>query len=184
MERSELALRRVRVAYERAHLLSGLRGIAIAAALLVGAVALHRTTDATWFVASALAATLATLGWRGGAWRRGALAGVLAGTPVFIAPALHFLFAQGHCPECAVTPTLACVIICVATSSAAGMAVGHVATRDESPRRFGLAAITTALLGGLLGCGTFGYVGALGVTVGLIAGGVAGWLVAGRTVRA
>ena len=45
------------------------------------AIALHRTTHATWLVAAALAATLATLGWRGGAWRRGALAGVLAGLP-------------------------------------------------------------------------------------------------------
>jgi hypothetical protein len=36
----------------------------------------------------------------------------------------------------------------------------------------------------LLGCGTTGLGGATGVVVGLVAGGVAGWLVAGRTAQA
>jgi hypothetical protein len=184
MERSEAALRRVRAAYERAHVVAGVRGIAIAIVLVVAAVALHRTTAATWFVTAVLAATLATLGWRGGAWRRGAVAGVLAGLPVFIAPALPFFVVHGHCPQCATTPSLTCMLLCIGTSSAAGILVGHVATRDESPRRYACAAIATALTTGLLGCGTFGFVGAVGVVVGLVAGGVTGWLVAARTARA
>jgi hypothetical protein len=185
MERSDVALRRARSAYERAHILAGLRGIAITTALVVAAIGLHRTTAATWLVTAALAATLATLGWRGGAWRRGAAAGALAGLPVFVAPALHFVITHGgHCPQCAVAPSLMCMALCVGTSLAAGMLVGHVATRDTRPRIFALGAIASALLTGLLGCGTFGFVGALGVGAGLVAGGVTGWVVAIRTARA
>ncbi len=184
MGRSELAARRARRAYARAHVASGVRGIALAGVLVASAVALHRTTHATWLVASALAATLATLGWRGGAWRRGALAGIAAGIPVFVAPALYFLTTRGHCPQCVMAPSLTCMLTCIATSSVAGIAVGYVATSDESPRRFGGGAIATALLTGLLGCGTVGFVGAIGVLFGLAAGGVTGWAVAGRTARA
>jgi hypothetical protein len=185
MARSELALRQVRRAYERAHVISAARGVALALAFTAAAIALHRTTDATWLVAAALTATLATFGWRGGAWRRGSLAGLLAGVPVFVAPALFYLVAHGtHCPSCAMGPSLACMIVCVGTSSAAGIAVGYAATRDASPHRFAGGALASALLAGLLGCGTFGAAGGIGVVMGLVAGGVTGWLVAGRTAPA
>ena len=59
----------------------------------------------------------------------------------------------------------------------------HTGAR-ASPRRYALAAIATAALGGLLGCGTTGLGGATGVVLGLVAGGVAGWIVAGRTAHA
>jgi hypothetical protein len=163
---------------------SAARGVALAIAFTVAAIALHRATDATWLVAAGLAATLATFGWRGGAWRRGALAGTFAGLPVFIAPALYFMFTNGHCADCAMKPSLTCTLICLGTSSLAGVAVGYVATRDPSPHRFAGGAIATALFTGLLGCGTVGVSGALGVVIGLIAGGVTGWMVAGRTVSA
>lgn len=186
MARSEdVALRRVRRAYERAHVVSALRGLALAAGLIALAIALHRTTHATWLVAAALAATLATLGWRGGAWRRGSLAGIVAGLPVFVAPALYFMFTHaGHCPDCMMKPTLSCLAICFGTSSLVGVGVGMLAVRDLSPQRFGAGAITTALLTGLLGCGTTGYGGAFGVVVGLVAGGVTGWVVGRRAVTA
>jgi hypothetical protein len=166
-------------------MISAARGIVLALAFTVAAIALHRTTDATWLVAAGLAATLATLGWRGGAWRRGSLAGLLAGVPVFVAPAIYYLVAHGtHCPSCAMGPSLACMLVCVGTSSVAGIAVGYAATRDVSPPRFAGGALASALLAGLLGCGTFGVAGALGVVMGLVAGGVTGWLVAGRTAAA
>ncbi len=94
MARSELARRRATRAYERSFVIAALRGVGLAIVLTVAAIALHRTTDATWLVAGALAATLATGGWRGGAWARGAYTGVLAGIPVFIAPALYALFTR------------------------------------------------------------------------------------------
>lgn len=184
MARSDLALSRARLAYERAHVLSAIRGIALAGLLVVAAIGLHRTTDLTWLVAAGLGATLATLGWRGGAWRRGSLAGVLAGVPVFVAPAIYFLFTQGHCPQCAMTPTLPCMLVCFGTSSAVGILVGHVATGDASPRRFAAGAILGALLTGLLGCATTGIGGAAGIVVGLVAGGVTGWVVANRHAHA
>jgi hypothetical protein len=184
MARYDVALQRARRAYERAHVLSAARGIALALALTAGAFGLHRTTEMTWLVAALLAATLGALAWRGGAWKRGAIAGVLAGVPVFVAPAIYFLFTRGHCPDCHVTPSLVCMSLCIGTSLTAGVLVGRIATRDESPRRFGLGAMATALATGLLGCGTVGFMGALGVAAGLIAGGVTGWVVAGQTARA
>lgn len=184
MARPDLALARARRAYERSYIVSALRALGLAAALVVAAVALHRTTDMTWLVASLLGATLTTLAWRGGAWSRGAFAGVLAGIPVFIAPALYFLTTAGHCPDCNMSPSLPCLLICVGTSAAAGVLVGRAAPHDSSPRRYGLGAVATAMLTGLLGCGTVGFAGAVGVAVGVVAGGVTGWVASTRTLRA
>jgi hypothetical protein len=132
-----------------------------------------------------LATTLAALGWRGGALRRGALAGVLAGLPPMIAPTLVFALSHGgHCPECELGPTLPCLITCFGTSALVGVLVGHAATRDRSPRRFALAAIGSAALTGALACGTTGLGGAIGVVIGLVAGGVTGWAMGGRTAAA
>jgi hypothetical protein len=165
--------------------MSAARGVALALVFTVAAVALHRTTQATWLVAAGLAATLATFGWRGGGWRRGGLAGILAGAPVFIAPAFYFMIAHGsRCPDCAMTPSLTCILVCLGTSSLVGTAVGYAATRDASPHRFAAGALSTALLTGLLGCGTVGVGGAVGVVLGLVAGGVTGWVVAGRAATA
>lgn len=184
MARSDVALARVRSAYERTHVLAGARGLAIAAALLVLAFALHRTTRETWLVAGLLASTLAVAGWRGGAWRRGALAGIAAGLPVFIAPAIYIFFTHGSCTNCRMEPSLTCMLVCFGTSSAVGALVGHIAVRDQFPRRFGVAAVAAALLTGLLGCGAMGVGGALGVGVGLVAGSLTGWAVASRAAHA
>ncbi len=188
MARSELALSRARSAYERAHVRSAVRGLAIAAALAVIAFALHRTSSATWPLVAVLGATLAALGWRGGAARRGALAGVIAGLPPLVAPALVFAASHGTlgpaCETCASNPTWLCMIVCFGTSSLVGAFVGQFAVHDPRPRTFGAAAIASAALTGLLGCGTTGLGGAAGVVVGLIAGGITGWVTAGRTVRA
>jgi hypothetical protein len=185
MARSDAALARARSAYERTHLVAGLRGVALAIGLLVLAFALHRTTRETWLVAGFLTAALAVSGWRGGTWRRGSLAGVLAGLPVFIAPAIYFLATQHDgCAHCRMEPSLTCMLVCFGTSSAVGALVGHVATRHTSPRRFALAAVATALLTGLLGCGTTGYGGALGIIAGIVAGSLTGWAVATRTAHA
>jgi hypothetical protein len=185
MARSDAALARVRSAYERTHVLAGARGFAVAIGLLLLAFALHRTTGETWLVAGLLGATLAVAGWRGGTWRRGSLAGVLAGLPVFIAPAVYFLATQhGSCVQCRMEPSLTCMLVCFGTSSAVGALVGHIATRDASPRRFAMAAVAGALLTGLLGCGTTGFGGALGIVAGLLAGSLTGWAVATRTAHA
>jgi hypothetical protein len=187
MEPSSHAIQRARGAYERAHLFAGLRGILLAGVLAVLAIGLHRTTSTTWLVAALLAATLGALGWRGGALRRGALAGVLAGLPVFVAPTIVFALTHGgaQCPSCELGPTLPCLLTCFGTSSLAGIIVGgYVAMRDPSPRRFALGAIAGAALTGLLGCATTGLGGATGIVIGLVAGGLTGWVVAGRIAHA
>jgi hypothetical protein len=184
MAHPELALRRARGAYERAHVATGLRGLAIAAVVTILAIGLHRANDLTWLVAGSLAITLGTLGWRGGSWRRGAFAGVLAGLPPLVVPAIVFALGHGgHCADCVQAPTLGCLLACFGTSSLFGIVVGHRATTDASPMRFALAAIGTAALTGLLNCGTTGLGGAIGVVAGLVAGGITGWVVAARTAQ-
>lgn len=184
-DREPRALRRARRAYERAHLLAALRGTALAGALAVVAYGLHRMSSAAWLAAACLAATLAVLGWRGGAWRRGALAGVIAGLPPLFAPTLLIAATHGwQCAMCDPGPTVPCLVTCLVTSSLVGLLVGHRAVTDVSPRRFAIAAITSAALTGLLGCGTTGLGGAAGVVIGLVAGGVAGWIAATRAAHA
>ena len=184
MARSE-ALAAARSSYERAHLGAALRGIGVAAAITGLALALGRQTHATWIIASIVAATLAVLGWRGGAWRRGSLAGVLAGLPPLIAPSLVFALSHGgHCPDCELGPTLPCMLACFGTSTLVGVFVGHAASRDLHSRRYALAAIASAVATGLLGCSTTGLGGAIGIVAGMVAGSVTGWLVAGRHAHA
>ncbi|HSR98832.1 MAG TPA: hypothetical protein VLM79_17365 [Kofleriaceae bacterium] len=184
-DRAASALRRARYAYERTHLVAGMRGVAVAAALAALAVGLHATSSTTWLIAGMLATSLAVLGWRGGAWRRGALAGVLAGLPPLIVPSIVFALSYGgHCPSCEHTAALPCMIACFGTSSLVGAFVGTRAAADPAPRRFAVAAIAAAALTGLLGCGTIGLGGALGIVVGLVAGGLTGWVVAARSAHA
>lgn len=168
--------RAVHRAYARAHLVAGARNAALGLALLALAYALHRITPSTYFLGGVLAITLGVLGWRGGAVARGAIAGVLAGLPPLVVPSLVFsLTHAGHCASCAAAPSLPCMLACLGTSAVAGTLAGAHATRDRAPLRFALAALATAALAGLLGCGTTGLGGALGVIVGLAAGGVTGW---------
>lgn len=186
--RTEHARRGVRRAYELAHVAAGLRGVALAATLALIAIGLYRVEPVTWLVAGTLAVSLGVLAWRGGAWRRGAFAGVIAGLPPLIIPSIVFALSSsgggGHCASCETVSTLPCIAACFGSGSLVGIAVGMRAIAESSPRRFAAGAITTAALAGMLGCGTFGLGGALGVSIGLVGGGVAGWLLAARTARA
>lgn len=184
-DRMSRALGEARGAYERARGATALRGVALAGALSVLAYGLHRTSSATWLVAVTLAAVLAALGWRGGAWHRGALAGVIAGLPPLIGPSVVFAVSHGgHCATCAEGASLPCMLVCFGTGSLVGLLVGHRAVLDRAPRRFAGAAMASAVLTGLLGCGTTGLGGAVGIAVGLVAGALAGWVVAGRAAHA
>jgi hypothetical protein len=181
MARPEFA--RARAAYQLAHARTASRGLVIALVLAALAYGLHRTTDATWLVAGALASTLVWLGWRGGSARRGALAGVIAGLPPMLVPGVVALVSNGgRCAQCAMAPSFGCMMTCFATSAIVGLAVGHHASRDLAPGRFAAAAAVTATLTGALGCGTTGLGGTLGIVVGLIAGGLTGWVTAERAV--
>lgn len=184
MARSDLALRRVRLAYAGAHAGAAARALAIVAALCVLAVGLHRITPTSWVFVALLAASLPVLAWRGGAFRRGAFAGVLAGLPPLVVPSLVYTLSQhGHCPGCGTVSAWPCLLACLGTSAVVGALVGHRASTDRAPRVFAASAIATAALTGLLGCGTVGLGGALGVVVGLVAGGVTGWVAGARAAQ-
>jgi hypothetical protein len=183
MASAERALARVHAAYAWSHLRAGVRDATIALAMIALALALHRMTEVTWLVGGTLAITLGVLGWRGGALGRGARAGVVAGLPPMLAPVMVSLFSHGllRCADCPAMPSLGCTLTCFATASVVGLAVGHRAVRDRMPSRFAGAAMATAILTGALGCGTTGLGGAIGIAVGLVAGGVTGWASAQRT---
>jgi hypothetical protein len=170
MTRSDLALRRARRAYELAHVAAAVRALVVAGVLIAIAIGLHRSSNVLWLVGATLAASLAALAWRGGAWRRGAFAGVLAGLPPLLAPAIVF--------GCTPVQMWTCVLACLGAGAAVGMLVGSRAVEDASPSRFALGALATATLTGLLGCGVTGLGGAMGVVIGLTAGGLTGWVAA------
>lgn len=180
MERSEQALRRVRRAYEFAHAGAAVRALGVAGVLIAFAFLLHRSSNALWFVGATLAISLGVLAWRGGAWRRGAFAGVLAGLPPLLAPAIVFALSREHCSACTEMPLWTCAVACFGVGSAVGMLVGYRAIRDAFPSKFALGALATATLTGLLGCGATGLGGAAGVVIGVVAGGLTGWVVAVR----
>src|SRR6188508_2352766 len=117
MARSDLVLRRVKRAYEVSHLASAARGLVVSALLVIIAFGLYRVTQPTYLVATALAVTMAVFAWRGGAWRRGAFAGVLAGLPPLIIPSIAWTLSSsaGHCSNCETSATLPCLIACFGT---------------------------------------------------------------------
>jgi hypothetical protein len=76
------------------------------------------------------------------------------------------------------------LLACFGTSSLVGLVVGGYAMRDTLPSRFAAGALACAALTGLLGCATTGFGGAVGIVIGIAAGGATGWLVAGRAAHA
>jgi hypothetical protein len=176
MERSELARAHARRAYERARLGGALLAAWPVPIVLAIAAILHEHIGAAALICGgALAAVLVIASWRGESWRRGALAGVLAGLPPLIVPAVMLtLRGQVHCAGCtpSMSAMLACTLICLTTAIASGVAVGLRAVRDPSPVRFAASALAVAAVIGLMACGATGLGGAAGVVVGLAAGGI------------
>ena len=164
---------------------SAVRGIALAVGLVARSRSrcIARRRDVAR--RSSLAATLATLGWRGGAWRRGALAGVFAGLPRVHRAAIYSSSRKAALPAIA-DGAVADVHARVLRHELGRRRRSSVMSRRAMHRRVALrsARSPAALLTGLLGCGTTGLGGALGIVVGLVAGGVTGWVVASRTAHA
>jgi len=149
-------LRQVHRAYELAHIGAAVRGLALAAALTVLAIGLHRTTDTTLagrryarLLAGRVSAGAVAL------WRRGAFAGLLEGVPRLIAPSLVFALGHGgHCATCEQGATLPCLITCLGPAWWSARWSGIAATSDvRAPRRFAsrldlpISAAMTGLLG-------------------------------------
>lgn len=172
----ERAKRRARRAYELAHMFAAMRAAAIAGLLSIAAVGLYRTSYATSFIASGLAATLVVWTWRGGVWKRGAKAGLLAGLPALFAPAVVRSFSDTYCANCGASPMFPDAIVCFAVASPLGIWVARRSLAESSTASYACSAGATMTLTSLLGCATIGLGGVLGIAAGLVAGSVTGWL--------
>jgi hypothetical protein len=177
---SARALSAARRSYELAHVRAALRAIAFAALPVTIAFAIHGVTMPTAFLAGALALTIAVFAWSGGAWRRGARSGVLAGLPPLVAPVVVFSLSPHHCSRCADPLAWLCVAACFGVSSLVGIVVAHRAQRDVSPRTFAAAASLVAAMIGFLGCGMTGLGGAIGIVLGVVVGSAVGFRIASR----
>ena len=168
---------RSRRAYERAMLARALRGAWPVVLLAPVALLLHAPAQATTTIAAIaglLAAALIGLGWRGGAWRRGALPGVLSGVPVFVVPSLIAPRAE-HCAQACSHGGVAsssCALACLGVALVAGVLLGRHAARDPRPVEYTLAAAVTGGLTASLTCSAAGSFAVLGAIAGLVAGSV------------
>jgi hypothetical protein len=171
MEARELARARARRAYEIGQLRAATILLAPAAAVIALAALLHDGGMPTALapLAIALAVAIVGFGWRGGAWRRGAPVGLIAGLPGLLLPRL-VLAKVGHCAACAPLDVSAatCFLYCGGAGLIAGLAVGALAARDESPLRFAAAAVVIACLTAALTCVIAGLAGVTGIAAGLV----------------
>lgn len=161
---------RARAAYQRAFARVGLCALWPVAILVPLALMLH-TPATPWRIAIAggvLAVALAVTGWRGGAWRRAALPGVLGGLPAFFVPSL-LMPSEATCARCvgASSHWVSCMTACAIASLASGLALAYLARRDRDPRSFAASAALCAGATAALTCALAGGAGLLGVTVGL-----------------
>ena len=175
---SARALSAARRSYELAQLRAALRSLTFAALPVTLAFAIHGVTMQTALLAGALVLTIALFAWSGGAWRRGAHAGVVAGLPPLLAPLVVLSFAPSHCSHCSDPGSWSCVAACFGASSFVGIVVAQRARREVSPRSFAFAALVVAAVTGLLGCGMTGLGGAVGIALGVALGSIVGFTVA------
>lgn len=163
---------RARGAYERAMAWAGVKRLWPLALVLPAAVALHGAPDGRMiFVGVLLAAALVVTGWRGGAWRRGALVGVLGGLPAFFVPSL-VMPPQTACEKCvhagnADASWMTCMTACLFASLVAGLVIAHLARRDRAPRTYTASAVACAALTATMTCSLAGGAGVIGVALGL-----------------
>jgi hypothetical protein len=163
---------RARGAYERALVARAARDVWPAALLVPLALALHGPAHSPSTVAIAgvaLVAALFALGWRAGAWRRGALAGVVAGLPPFLVPSLYLRSADcAH--ACARHPAPDCALACALAALLAGLVLATRARHDRDPLGYALGGALTGALTASLTCALAGGVAVAGAAVGLALG--------------
>lgn len=174
--RAAIARATVRRAYERDRVVDGVVAMWPVPLLAAFALAVHEHVGAGAVLAAVgLAIVLGVSAWAGHSWRRGSIAGVVAGLLPLIVPTV-VIATRGkmHCASCAPSAgnLLMCTIVCIGTSVVAGIAVGIAAARDRSPLRFTAAALAAAAGVGLIACGAVGLGGSLGIVAGLVAGGI------------
>jgi hypothetical protein len=167
---------RARRAYERMRWHHAARAAWPVAILLPLALALHGPVASALTVVSAVAlgAVLAVSRWRGGVWQRGALPGVLAGVPLFVAPSLLMPTDSDCGMACArvATPWLTCFAVCALAALAGGLALAFLARRDRAPLAYASSAAAAAILTASMTSALAGAAGLVGAVAGLAAGSV------------
>jgi hypothetical protein len=165
---------KARNAYERAMLARGMRGAWPVALLVPLAMLVHAPASSPSLIlaiGAALVLALVALGWRGGAWARGAWTGLVAGIPLFLVPVV--IAPRDACAHaCAHGPPMACVIACTAIGVAAGVGIAWLASRDPNRSARLVASILVAGLVGSLTCVVAGGAAVLGAAAGLTVGSI------------
>jgi hypothetical protein len=158
-------------AYERGRVTGGLRRAALVCALATLSLVRceHRAVGAAWILL--LGVSVAALHWRGQSYGRGMRTGLLAGLAPFALPVGAQL--TGHL--CSSTVCLFLPTFCLAGGVAGGLLLGRAASRQDRAQ-VGSAVLVAVAAGGC-GCALAGAAGALGMFVGLTAGGLAGALI-------
>ena len=164
----EVARRR----FEYSRLGVGLRGAWPVVVVILIATIIHGHVGAeATLPAAALGFVVVAAGWRGGSWRRGALAGLLAGVAPLVIPVLVLSFGGApHCAACDPSSAWNCTLLCFFSSLVAGFVVGRHAADDRQPYSYVAIALATAVMTGLLSCGATGIGGAAGILIGQCAG--------------
>src|SRR5882672_5559579 len=143
----------VRRAYEKARLLHAVRASAPLLVLGVLVLLVDRRPVVVLGLGGLLFVAEALFVWRGQQLGRGALAG-LAGGAIPLVFGLCMQIFQRWCGGTALSP--GCTAVCVAGGLLAGLWIAWLARRQPSPLGFVLAAGTTALLMGSIGCACAG----------------------------
>lgn len=157
---------RTRCAYERGRVLAGLRLAAWVLPMVAFAVLLQGDPAARLSVGGALFATAATFGWRGGAWGRAVIPGLLAGAVPMGLPMLARASDAG-CALAGMSCTTWCLAACLAGGTIAGALLGYRAARTSEARLAAFCASgVVAVMTGSLGCLVIGSAGLLGLVAG------------------
>ncbi|HEV8324652.1 MAG TPA: hypothetical protein VG389_23745 [Myxococcota bacterium] len=156
---------RARRAYERGRLAAGVRRAWPVVPMAMLSLAGCQRPVFTLVAGAVLAAAAVGLVWRGEAWGRAVVPGLVAGTLPLLLP---ILVRQLHaCPggSCAG----ACLVACTVGGLAAGAALGVRAVRLESGRlSYLIAGAVIAGLTGALGCAVSGVAGVVGMAAGVV----------------
>jgi hypothetical protein len=160
-ERLRIAARR---RYERARLVSALRGSWYVVPLAVVSLAGCGRPAATIAVGVGLLALVTYLGWRGQAHRRAIAPGVLGGVvPLIVPPAINL---TGH--PCLGGICLAATAACLVGGFVGALIVGLHSARLRQPLPSLALSLLVAALVGSLGCVLAGLTGVLGMAAGFV----------------
>jgi hypothetical protein len=158
--------RRARLGYELGRLRAGLwLALWVIPLLVVASLGAHAASDRL-LLGAALFALCLLLGWRGQAYGRAVVPGLLAGLAPLLLPLA--LRAGGHCCMSGPCWTI-CMVGCISGGLIAGGALGFLAARQpKQPLVFLASSGALAVLTGTIGCAAVGSAGIVGMLCGTL----------------